>query len=232
MLIFLCCGATALPQPQSLAASAECGGSRALEHMELSLSQNSEQKSRKSLFQKVKHSALKQHFKSAPAREKQRHKNLRGQGASDACARAQAGGGCSALGAGCAVGPWQEQFWGRSSITTPGFGPPASPKALLKGKTVSRNFAKLRQMLTSEQEYKKKQTQKANVASCNTSVEREKSCYLKSANSSFSWENVTPVQMLMARYHRDALIELQCSISRGRARFREQMADEQSPICQ
>lgn len=44
-----------------------------MEHMELSLSQNSEQKSRKSLFQKVKHSALKQHFKSAPAREKQRH---------------------------------------------------------------------------------------------------------------------------------------------------------------
>lgn len=60
------------------------------------------------------------------------------------------------MGAGCAVGPWQEQFWGRSSITTPGFGPPASPKALLKGKTVSRNFAKLREMLTSEQEYKKK----------------------------------------------------------------------------
>lgn len=98
---------------------------------------------------------------------------------------------------------------------------------------MSRNFAKLREMLTSEQEYKKKKNnQKANVASCNTSVEREKSCYLKSANPSFSWENVTPVQMLMARYHRDALIELQCSISRGRARFREQMADEQSPICQ
>lgn len=88
-------------------------------------------------------------------------------------------------------------------------------------------------MITSEQELKKNKTnQKANVASCNISMEREKSGCLKSANLSFSWENVTPVQMLMARYHRDVLIELQRSISRGRARFREQMADEESSICQ
>lgn len=51
-----------------------------------------------------------------------------------------------------------------------------------------------------------KKTYKPNIASYNVSIKRENSRYLKSTNSSFSWENVTPVQILMGCYHRNVLI--------------------------